>query len=40
MSTIVVARAVIAIDVDGLQSELPPIDRLSAVLLAAGISDQ
>jgi thiosulfate/3-mercaptopyruvate sulfurtransferase len=30
----------IAIDVDGLQSELPPIDRLRAVLLAAGISDK
>ena len=30
----------IAIDVDGLKSELPPIDRLRAVLLAAGISDK
>jgi thiosulfate/3-mercaptopyruvate sulfurtransferase len=30
----------IAIDIDGLQSELPPIDQLRAVLGAAGISDK
>ena len=30
----------IAIDVDGLQSELPPIDQLRRVLAAAGISDR
>jgi len=30
----------IAIDGDGLQSELPPIDRLHRVLAAAGISDR
>jgi thiosulfate/3-mercaptopyruvate sulfurtransferase len=29
----------IAIDVDGLQSELPPVDQLRKVLSAAGISD-
>ena len=30
----------IAIDVDGLQSELPPIDQLRKVLAAAGITDR
>ncbi len=30
----------IAIDVDGLQSELPPVDQLKKVLSAAGISDK
>ena len=30
----------IAIDADGLQSELPPIDQLRRVLAAAGISDR
>ena len=30
----------IAIDVDGLQSELPPIDQLRRALAAAGISDR
>ena len=30
----------IAIDIDGLQSELPPIDQLRRVLAAAGISDR
>src|SRR6478752_2091421 len=29
----------IAVDADGLQSELPPVDQLRAVLSAAGISD-
>ena len=30
----------IAIDIDGLQSELPPVDQLQRVLAAAGISDR
>src|SRR5215218_4992528 len=30
----------IAIDIDGLQSELPPVEQLRAVLGAAGISDK
>ena len=30
----------IAIDIDGLQSELPPVDQLRRVLAAAGISDK
>ena len=29
-----------AIDVDGLQSELPPVDQLRRVLAAAGIGDR
>lgn len=30
----------IAIDIDGIQSELPPVDQLRKVLAAAGISDR
>lgn len=35
-----VRYADIAIDIDGIQSELPPVDRLRQVLAAAGITDR
>lgn len=35
-----VRYADIAIDTDGLQSELPPLDRLKSVLVGAGIGDR